>query len=107
MIALSMMDFDGIDKVRDQVQQGQTLQNQVMQQQQQIAQLVQLIGDMKGGELNIDGQQQAAGGEGGGQQQAPTGKTAGKAAIDAAAQNQTPYQQVLMQRATPDMSAGG
>ena len=107
MIALSMMDFDGIDKVREQVQQGQTLQNQVMQQQQQIAQLVQLIAAMKGGELNIDGQQQAAGGEGGGQQQAPTGKTAGKAAIDAASQNQTPYQQVLMQRATPNMSAGG
>jgi hypothetical protein len=107
MIALSMMDFDGIDKVREQVQQGQTLQNQVMQQQQQIAQLVQLIAAMKGGELNLDGQQQAAGGNSGGQQQAPTGKTAGKAAIDAASQNQTPYQQVLMQRATPDMSAGG
>jgi hypothetical protein len=101
------MDFDGIDKVREQVQQGQTLQNQVMQQQQQIAQLVQLIAAMKGGELNIDGQQQAAGGNSGGQQQAPTGKTAGKAAIDAASQNQTPYQQVLMQRATPNMPAGG
>ena len=39
LIALDMMDFEGIDKIREQVQQGQTLMQVVQQQQQQIAQL--------------------------------------------------------------------
>ncbi len=37
--ALEMMDFEGIDKVKDFVQQGQTLHNIVMQMQQQMAML--------------------------------------------------------------------
>lgn len=37
--ALEMMDFEGIDKVKEQVQQGATLLNIVQQQQEQIAQM--------------------------------------------------------------------
>lgn len=43
MLALEMMDFEGIEKVKEHVQQGQTLLNIVQQQQQQIAQLTQLL----------------------------------------------------------------
>lgn len=39
MIALEMMDFDGKDKVLQQVQQGQTLYNMVLQLTQQLAML--------------------------------------------------------------------
>ena len=37
LIALEMMDFDGIQTVREKVMQGQTLLNMVMQMQQQLA----------------------------------------------------------------------
>lgn len=37
LIALEMMDFEGIQTVRDKVMQGQTLLNMVMQMQQQLA----------------------------------------------------------------------
>jgi hypothetical protein len=106
MIALSMMDFDGIDQVREQVQQGQTLYNVAQQQSQQIQQLVGLIGAMKGSPVGGD-QQNGETGAGGSQQQKATGKTVGASAIDAAKTAQTPYQQTLAQKATPDMSAGG
>lgn len=36
MIALDMMDFEGIEQVREKVMQGQTLMNMVMQMQQQL-----------------------------------------------------------------------
>jgi hypothetical protein len=39
MIALEMMDFEGIDKVRERVMEGQTLYNLVQQQAALIAQL--------------------------------------------------------------------
>ena len=43
MLALDMMDFEGIEKVREKVQEGQTLLNIVQQQQMQIAQLTSLL----------------------------------------------------------------
>ena len=39
LMALDMMDFEGIDKIKDQVRQGQTLMNLVQQYSQIIAQL--------------------------------------------------------------------
>jgi hypothetical protein len=43
LCALSMMDFEGIDEIRERVQQGQTLFSQVQQLQQQLMQLEALI----------------------------------------------------------------
>ncbi len=44
LIALSMMDFEGIDKIREQIQQGQTLLQQVQQLQADNAQLLSILG---------------------------------------------------------------
>ena len=46
LIALNMMDFEGIEEVREQVQQGQTLLNVVQQLQMQNAQLMQAMTGM-------------------------------------------------------------
>lgn len=43
LLALEMMDFEGIEKVKEKVNQGMTLLNIVQQQQQQIAQLTGLL----------------------------------------------------------------
>ena len=41
--ALEMMEFEGIDKVRDTVRQGNTLQNIIMQQAQMIQQMASIL----------------------------------------------------------------
>lgn len=43
LVALDMMNFEGIEKIREKVSQGQTLMNIVQQQQQQIAQLAGIL----------------------------------------------------------------
>lgn len=43
MVALDMMEFEGIDKIKEQVSQGQTLMNICQQLQQQNAQLIALL----------------------------------------------------------------
>lgn len=43
LVALDMMDFEGIEKIREKVSEGQTLMNIVQQQQQQIAQLAGIL----------------------------------------------------------------
>ncbi len=48
MAALELMDFDGLQKVKDTVQQGQTLQNQMAQMQQQMAKMAALIQTVAG-----------------------------------------------------------
>lgn len=106
MIALSMMDFDGIDQVRAQVQQGQTLLNICQQQEMQIAQLTQLVGVMNGG-LNVNGL--AGTGDNStatGQQAASGGKGVASSVKDAQTANRTAYQDTLAKRSMPDMSTG-
>lgn len=46
--ALEMMDFEGIDKVRDRVEQGQTLSNLVMQMSQQMEQMAAMLAQLTG-----------------------------------------------------------
>lgn len=46
--ALEMMDFEGIDKVREQVKAGNTLMNMLMEARQQVNELVALIGRITG-----------------------------------------------------------
>ena len=72
LYALEMMDFEGIDKVREQVQTGRTLLNELKATQQQVQQLVELIGQITGQKMP----QQASAAEaptGGGAQEGGTG----------------------------------
>jgi len=89
--ALEMMDFEGIDKVRERVLEGQTLYNLVQQQAQLIAQLT--------GQMTAP----AAGGE------APAMQaTGGGSVADGIMQANTPmtgYGQRLAQRSAPSMEA--
>lgn len=94
--ALDMMDFEGIDKVREHIQQGQTLYNVV---QQQAALIAQLTGAMP------DGGAPAHGG-----QSRQTASGAGQSVSGDIMRAHTPmtgYGQRLAQRSTPSMEAQG
>ena len=96
MNALDMMDFEGIDKVRERVQQGQTLYNLV---QQQAALIAQLTGAMP------DGSAPAQRGN-----SYITASGAGQSVSSEIMQAHTPmtgYGQRLAQRSTPSMEAQG
>jgi hypothetical protein len=99
------MDFDGIEKIKEQVQQGQTLYNMVQQLQMQVAQLT----------ANLTGQpvpapqapatgpgMQAGGIHQGAPQSAGNGLASG---IMAAHTPMTSYGQRLAQRSSPNMNA--
>jgi hypothetical protein len=60
LAALDMMDFEGIEKVRDRVSQNGTLLQQLQQMQQQMQQMAQIIDLQNGGQSNLTGQVQAA-----------------------------------------------
>ena len=55
MTALELMDFDGKEKVRERVQQGQTLMNQLMAMQQQLTELATLVAAERGQQLTGEG----------------------------------------------------
>lgn len=107
MGALEMMDFEGIDKVKEQVQQGQTLLNVCMQLKQENDMMRAIIQGMTG--RNIGGADASQGGA------APRGGAV-PAGVDAAStsglasgimQAQTPmtgYGQALAKRSAPDMN---
>ena len=89
--ALTMMDFEGIDDVKDFVQQGQTLLNLV---QQLTVMVAQLTGQPADGQIEPAAGGGSAGGTGGGM---------GRKVVDAGARNMTGYQQRLAQRSGPNM----
>lgn len=94
LVALDMMDFDGKDKIVQQVQQGQTLMNMLQQ--------VTMQRDMLAMQLGMMPQAQS------GAQNAPSGQTSsgiGAAVKAAQTETMTPYGQQLAARATPDMSS--
>ena len=93
MTALALMDFDGIEEVKDKVQQGQTLLNVVNQLTQELA--------MNKGALGI-GTEQAQGGVA--VPKVPMGRTMGRAQKNAQTQNMTGYGARLASRAKPDMN---
>lgn len=109
--ALEMMDFEGIDKVREYVQQGQTLLNVCMQLKQENDMMRAIIQGMTGRNLGAD-----AGGTGaaqGGAAAAGGKVTAGNAdkaggglasGIMQAQQPMTGYGEALAKRSSPDMS---
>ena len=101
MTALDLMDFDGEEKVRDKVQQGQTLLNQMQMMQQQMTKLGMIVYKLTGQDVlgmgMPQGQPMAPQGE-------PQGKSMGSAVTDAAKTNMTAYGERLAKRATPDVS---
>ena len=109
--ALDMMDFEGIDKVREYVQQGQTLLNICMQLKQENDMMRVIIqgltgrdmGAAAGGPGAAQGGQNAAGGKvpAGSQN---TGKNGLASGIMQAQQPMTGYGEDLAKRSTPDMS---
>lgn len=96
MTLLEMMDFDGIEKVKEKVQQGQTLLNIVNQLTQKIAMLERAIGvkTMGGGMVTPT------------PNNAPSGGGIGQAQKQAQTANMTSYGERLAKRANPDMNDG-
>lgn len=94
MCALEMMDFEGIDKVKEQVRQGQTLLNMVQQLNMLIQQLTGAA-MMPGGQAAEQGAADPTGGE-----------TLQRKAVDAQKANMTSYGQRLAARSGPNMNAG-
>ena len=103
MGALELMDFDGKEKVKDRVQQGQTLINQLAMMQEQMNKMgliiMQLTGQDVLGLANGQGAQQTTQAA----PAAPAGESMGSAVTDAQGAAMTNYGQQLAQRARPDM----
>ena len=100
--ALDMMDFEGIDKVRDKVQQGQTLLNICQQMSQQMDQMAMIIQSLTGKDMGVGMPVNES-------RNAPI-KSAGsggiaKSAVDAQKKPMTDYGTRLAQRSKPDMGA--
>ena len=103
---LDMMDFEGIEKVKDKVRQGQTLLNIVQQMNQQMQQMAMMIQQLTGQAIapqqgQPQGQPQQAQGQ---TQSVPGGKNnVDRAVTNAAKTNMSSYQQKLAARSNPSL----
>lgn len=95
MTALELMDFDGIESVKDKVQQGQTLLNTVNQLAQELAMIKGAMG--MGAEPNVSAPRP--------QEASSGGKSIAQAQKAAQSANMTSYGERLAKRAQPDMNA--
>ena len=99
LTALDLMDFDGEEKVKDKVQQGQTMLNQMAQMQMQMQQMAALLYQRTGidalgmTQQNMEQPQKVSGGQ--------TMASAQKAAQES---TMTSYGEKLAARAKPDMN---
>lgn len=100
MTALDLMEFDGIEKVRDKVQQGQTLVNQMQMMKAQMQKLGVLVHELTGKDVLGLGLQAP-------QMQRPPrearGSGIGRAVKNAQTAEMTSYGERLAERAKPDM----
>ena len=106
--ALEMMEFEGIDKVREQVQQGQTLLNICQQMSQQMDQMALIIQSITGKDMGVGAEPQGSGNSQGGSRPAGRSAGGGSGLASAVAQAQTPmtdYGTRLAARSTPNMNA--
>lgn len=104
--ALEMMDFEGIDKVRDQVKQGQTLLNTVQQMGQQLDQMALIIQSLTGRDMGIAAQPEASGSAAPVQTPEPSGGAGGSSFASGVMEAHTPmtaYGQALAQRSKPSL----
>lgn len=96
-VALDMMDFEGIDAIKEKVGQGQTLLQVCQAQQQQIAQLMAMLGARAAQSPPDDASENT-------QAQGGTTETLSKAVSDAQAPK-AGYMERLVKRSTPSMEA--
>ena len=106
--ALEMMEFEGIDKVREQVQQGQTLLNICQQMSQQMDQMALLLQALTGKDMGVGAEPQGSGNSQGGSR--PAGRSAGggsglASAVTQAQTSMTDYGTRLAARSIPNMNA--
>ena len=99
--ALDMMDFEGIDKVRDKVQQGQTLLNICQQLSQQLDQMAFIIQSLTGKDMGL-GTPTADNGNTPTQNTSPNSGNIAKSVVQAQ-QPMTDYGTRLAKRSSPDM----
>ena len=100
LIALEMMEFEGIDKIKEQVAQGQTLLNIINQMSAQMEQLAAMVAMTTGAAPTTA---QPSG------QSAPKQSAGGSGIADAVIKAQTPmtdYGTRLARRSKPDMDSG-
>ena len=105
---LDMMEFEGIEKVREQVRQGMTLLNMVMQLNQKLDQMAMIVQNATGMDMGIGqpGMQPPQQGgkppaQGGGQ---PVGTTMERKADNAKKATMTSYGQKLAKRSSTDVN---
>ncbi len=107
MGALEIMEFDGKEKVKERIQQGQTLLNMMQQMQQQMQKMGLVIYGLTG--KDVLGMEQGQAGAGNmpamGAPSAGGGDTLGGAQKDAQMANMTAYGERLAARAKPDMNS--
>lgn len=102
--ALEMMEFEGIDKVREYVSQGQTLMNIVMQQQQTLAQMGAMLQQITGVPMQGAPMPEAPQEPPQGEPEPTASRTVGKAAQNASTP-MTAYGQRLAARSTPNANS--
>lgn len=103
MIALDMMDFEGIDKIKSQVNEGATLYNVVQQMNEQLQKAMTVIAQLTGAGMAEGANAAYEGGGTSGQGRSASGGIEKKSADAQSAQ--TPYMQQLAARSKPDMNA--
>lgn len=108
MTCLDMMEFDGDEKIKQKVQQGQTLLNQLQQLQQQAQQLNIMLAQYTGrdvlGEMQMAQQQMLMNAQNQQQAQRGSGRTVAGSKANAERANTTSYGEKLAKRAAPDMN---
>jgi uncharacterized protein YsxB (DUF464 family) len=105
LIMLDMMEFEGIDSVREKVQQGQTLLSICRQMSPQMDQMAAIIQAITGKDMGIASGESAAGASSGKAASTPQGgsKTLASTAQDSRKQAMTEYGDRLAKRAVPNM----
>ena len=105
MTMLELMDFDGEEKVKDKVQQGMTLMNQMASMQQNMNKMGMIIYQLTG--KDVLGLTEGMGAPGPQVAMTPqaSGKSMGSAATDAEKETMTAYGQRLAAHAKPDMES--
>lgn len=103
LIALDMITFEGVEKVREKVQQGQTLLQVCQSLSAQLDQMAAIIQSLTGKNMGIDGQmgdQASAPSQGGVSSPITSGR------MNAQKSQMTSYGQKLAARSTPNMERG-
>lgn len=101
--ALDMMDFEGIDKVKERAMQGQTMMNVLQQMAERQQRLEMALAKVTGADIAMPGGGEAE--QPSPRQQSVGGHSQGKANLDAETQGMSSYQARMAKNAKPDVSS--